>query len=328
MNIYNLSRQMTSFGGINSCFTNNFVSKVTDQQLRISAVVALALTFLAACCFFIQRYQYNAYENQKLKDELAQAKAQAGNAVVDIIEKIPVAKGKEAILKTKDAVLKTNAKPANGQAVNKSGNDKSASLNLGQLESKLIKKSGIKIIEAGEFDDGTMDDPFSLHAKVIDGVKKLGDVKYLNEQFNGHQYYKNFLAVKEDTNEIVGVLSGEKQSFGRFYVHSCYVEGQAFSPTKNYHDADKSAWKEAERRLFLKAMGKAKELGKQILEVVICADVDSQVDFFMGFKDFNVEVNKEQPTKHVYNAEYDQPMIFHLENFQYDKALEILLNKK
>ncbi len=258
MNIHNFSREAVSLDSVKSWFKNNITSKMTDQHKRIAAAFALALGVFSACYLLYKCTRSNEDEGEP--------------AICPIPKVVANAKVNPAKVKVEAEVPQTN-------------------------ESKLNKKSGIKIIKAEDYSD---------QEKAIESVKSLSPSKYLEEQYAGHKYYKTFLAVKEDNNEIVGYLSAEKKPPG-FELHKYYV------------DSSDTSKNELLIRLFLNAMENAKFFEKQTFTITSDAS-DLTPKFCQDFKKFDVEFTE-------YKDKNNKMIDLHLEKYQYNKALEILLNR-
>lgn len=279
MNIYNHSAKAVSFEGIKTWFQNNVAQKMTDQNKKIAAVVGLVFCFMAGLCFYLSRSK-----SSEKPEGASNVKSGSGSVKTSVKVKnsTPSKKNDVQPVKNNDEVVDP------------------AKMSVAQIESALAKKSGIRIISAEDLTDDQ-----EKNGALI-AIKNLSPSNYLKEQFAGHQFYKTLLAVNEGNNEIVGYLSAEKQKYGNFHVYIVHV---------NSIDGEN----DVKVRLFLKAMDKAKEFGRQTFSISLDHQNETK-----NLEKYNSEIDVIPVTTTTQCVETTQ---FHLENFIYKKALEILINQ-
>lgn len=191
MNVINFARETVRFEGIKTGFRHNVMNKMTDENKKIAALVALVFCVLAACTFVCKKLLSDSSE---------------GKNVVSKVKPV------NASTKNKDS----DAKKTQSTSSNKTAKvTDPAQMTETEIESALAKKTGIRIISAEDYTN---------KQKALNAIASLKPTEYLKDQYAGHQYYKTFLAVKEGSNEIVGYLSASKLPAGRFGVYNVHVD--------------------------------------------------------------------------------------------------------
>lgn len=294
MQIYNQIRTSSIFNSINSCVKDSFLQELTERQKKIGMVVAAIFCLITG--FFLLKSCMGESKPAESKPQAGKTNGQASGQ-----------KGQTNGQASGKASGQTN-QPSQTQS---SGNNSaiSPSAKFIQEEIELNKKTGIVIVNAEDYTD---------QQKAIDFVKS----KYLSEQYqvlkdpslvnpsdpsmpHPGKFYRTFLAIKEDSGEIIGYLSGEKHFEGYFKVHDGSLPSNS--------NSDQALLMQVKVRLFLKAMDKTKEFGKNTL--IMKSAHYKAFGFDEELKKYNVQ-----------KSEFGTETSMHLENYIYKKALRVMLN--